>query len=66
MAENTNEHFGDQLLNKDNKYTRIYFQNINSVQPQNYNKWKDSLEWIKSKKIDICALAEPCINAQNK
>jgi hypothetical protein len=57
--------WGDNLQQKQNKDTRILFQNINGLSTKNLSKWKTSLEWLKKNDTDIVGLAEPCINVQN-
>jgi hypothetical protein len=61
-----NDRFGDKLIEKDSKDVRIYFQNINSIQPRNSEKLKDIIKYLKEHQINICGLAEPCANSTNK
>jgi hypothetical protein len=61
---NDNIAFGDSLLKKSSLHTRLFFQNINSLQPRNMNKWQQTVKWCVDQEIDICGLAETCVNFQ--
>jgi hypothetical protein len=57
--------WGDDIQEKLQDDTRIFFQNINGFSTKNLAKWNMSLEWLRQKSVDIAGMAEPNLNVQN-
>jgi hypothetical protein len=56
---------GDNIYEKDPTSIRILYQNINSLRPQNLDKWKASIERVQYLECDMVGLSETCINWSN-
>jgi hypothetical protein len=61
-----NDKKGDMINNKETNDYRLLFQNINSLRPQNMEKWKATIERINHLQCDIVGLCETCVNWSNK
>jgi hypothetical protein len=61
-----NDKKGDSIHTKEPTSIRILFQNINSLRPQNLDKWKASIERVQHLECDIIGLVETCTNWSNK
>jgi hypothetical protein len=53
---------GDTLDEKQNDTLRIMFQNINSLRPNNTDKWEATLKQMVEFKVDIVGLCETSVN----
>jgi hypothetical protein len=53
---------GNKLTKKSTNHCRIIYQNINSLRPGNFDKWKSSLERTTFLEADIIGLCETCVN----
>jgi hypothetical protein len=64
---NRNDHTakGNSHKDKQQKDFRFFYQNINSLSPQNCDKWKSTLIQMKELKIDLLGLSETCTNWNN-
>jgi hypothetical protein len=53
---------GDNWKNKQKSDFRIYYQNINSLSPQNQGKWKSTISQSKHLQNDLIGLTETSVN----
>ena len=59
----SNEKWGDELTSKAPNMLRVYFQNVNGLQPiPTWDKWKEMLSELFTNDIDIAGLVETNIN----
>jgi hypothetical protein len=49
---------GHSWVDKNPKHCQMYYQNINSLKPQNMAKWKDTLERMKYLNLDIAGMSK--------
>lgn len=57
-----NESWGSAFEQKYSHTTRIYYQNVNSLQARNNLKWESTLEVLKELQCDISGFSETCTN----
>jgi hypothetical protein len=57
--------FGNSWKDKNPNNMRIYYQNANSLQPHNMDKWKDSILEMKTMSVDVMGMCETCVNWHN-
>jgi hypothetical protein len=62
----TSQSWGDSLQSKNQKHTRLFFQNINGISTKDTCKWMSSLDWLNKNSVDIVGLSEPNINTTDK
>ena len=63
VREKTSETWGDKIKQKDNQTFRIYFQNINGIQPHQQERWANIIKTTTSEfQADIIGLCETGIN----
>jgi hypothetical protein len=56
----------DDIQQKERMALRIYSQNINSLRPQNMEKWKGTLDRIKHLQCDLVGITETGVNWENR
>ena len=57
------QHFGDDLQCKENtRLFRVYFQNVNSLKSNRWEKWLHACNSLKKKDVDLFGMAEIGIN----
>ena len=61
-----NENKGDTIESKGNNNIRIMFQNINSLRPQNLEKWKATIDRSNHLQCDIVGICETGVNWNKK
>ena len=62
----SNHAWGDNIHNKPKKTFRLYFQNVNGIQPRKTERWSNILQSIfPTYKADIAGLCETGINWHN-
>jgi hypothetical protein len=66
LQDISNKRKGDDIHDKENNQLRILFQNINSLRPQNLEKWKATIERSTHLKCDIVGLCETGVNWNRK
>ena len=58
-----NEPWGDTLTTKQSNTLRVYFQNVNGLQPApTWDKWKEVLSELFRNEVDVAGLVETNIN----
>ena len=63
VREKTSETWGDKIKQKDNQTFRIYFQNINGIQPHQQERWANIIKTTTSEfQADIVGLCETGLN----
>ena len=63
--ENTPDHWGDQIHKKDKNTFRIYFQNINGIQPNQIERWENIVHTTTNIfNSDLVGLCETGLNWQ--
>lgn len=63
LQYNTNDLWGDNLGDKPNNITRVYFQNIHGIiHHKSWNKWKEIADMLSRYKVDVAGLVETNIN----